>query len=161
MLHKKDISNACRAKLQLDKKAQTLVDEIHFLQRNHEVEVSEMFDRMQDAQVRVRAREFGNPGVPAALWDIRAQRVGHTGSKFPAGRRDFPISVCIINRGSEDQEGGVQAHQEIRSTGGDCRPRTSNWTALKAPGRRWRCNIMTSRIAIKKTVFTTGKIFKK
>lgn len=53
-----------------------------------------MFGQIQDAQVRVRAREFGNPGVTAALWHIREQLEGHT------GRRNFPISVCKIKGGS-------------------------------------------------------------
>uniref|UniRef100_A0A665X2P3 Neurofilament medium polypeptide-like n=1 Tax=Echeneis naucrates TaxID=173247 RepID=A0A665X2P3_ECHNA len=67
MVLKKDISDAYQAKLQLDKKAQSLVDEIDFLKRNHEAEVSEMHDQIQDLLVTVRAHDFGNPGITAAL----------------------------------------------------------------------------------------------
>lgn len=71
---KKDIGDAYRAKLQLDKKAQSLVDEINLLKARHEAEVSEMCAQIQDAQaLHAKAHEFGHPGLTAALRDIRTQ----------------------------------------------------------------------------------------
>ncbi|CAN9499740.1 unnamed protein product [Ophioblennius macclurei] len=71
---KRDIDDAYRAKLKLDKKAQSLVDEMHFLKRNHQADVSEMSEQIQNAEVTVRA--FGSPELTAALRDIRAQLEG-------------------------------------------------------------------------------------
>ncbi|KAF0027556.1 hypothetical protein F2P81_020297 [Scophthalmus maximus] len=74
---RRDIDDACRATLLLDKRAQALVEEIHRLKTNNEAEVSEMLGQTQHLQVTVEARAFGEPGVAAALRDIRAQLEGH------------------------------------------------------------------------------------
>uniref|UniRef100_A0A674BCY0 Neurofilament medium chain n=1 Tax=Salmo trutta TaxID=8032 RepID=A0A674BCY0_SALTR len=79
---KKDANDAYLAKLQLDKKAQSLVDEIHFLKKNHEDETSEMVAQIQESQVTVKAHDFGKPDVTAALRDIRAQLEGYAFAKL-------------------------------------------------------------------------------
>ncbi|KAL7383170.1 hypothetical protein ABVT39_005744 [Epinephelus coioides] len=109
---KKDISDAYQAKLQLDKKAQTLVDEIHFLKRNHEAEVSEMCDHIQDAQVTVRAHEFGNPGVTAALRDIRAQLEGHTVSDVQQMGETFRSQFARLTEAAEIKREALKATQQ-------------------------------------------------
>ncbi|XP_076599886.1 uncharacterized protein LOC143328568 [Chaetodon auriga] len=108
----KDISDAYQAKLQLDKKAQALVDEIHSLKRNHEAEVSEMFDQIQAAQVTVKAHEFGNPGVTAALRDIRAQLEGHTVSDFQQVGETFRCQFARLTEAAEIKREALKATQQ-------------------------------------------------
>ncbi|XP_070834459.1 neurofilament light polypeptide [Chaetodon trifascialis] len=108
----KDISDAYQAKLQLDKKAQALVDEIHLLKRNHEAEVSEMFDQIQAAQVTVKAHEFGNPGVTAALRDIRAQLEGHTVSDFQQVGETFRCQFARLTEAAEMKREALKATQQ-------------------------------------------------
>ncbi|KAM7408624.1 hypothetical protein PAMA_002373 [Pampus argenteus] len=112
MVLKKDISEAYEAKLQLDKKAQSLVDEIHFLKRNHEAEVKEMFDQIQDAQVTVRAHEFGNPGVTAALRDIRAQLEGLAVSDVQQVGETFRSQFAKLTEAAETKREALKATQQ-------------------------------------------------
>lgn len=108
---KKDISEAYQAKLQLDKRAQALVDEIRFLKETHEAEVSEMMDQIQDAQVSVRAHEFGSPGVTAALRDIRAQLEGHTASDVQQVAETFRSQFARLTEAAEAKREALRATQ--------------------------------------------------
>uniref|UniRef100_A0A8C9Z5L8 IF rod domain-containing protein n=1 Tax=Sander lucioperca TaxID=283035 RepID=A0A8C9Z5L8_SANLU len=112
VLLNKDINDAYQAKLQLDKKAQALVDEIHFLKRNHEAEVSEMSDQIQGAQVTVKAHEFGNPSVTAALRDIRAQLEGHTVSDVQQMGETFRSQFARLTEAAESKRAALKATQQ-------------------------------------------------
>ncbi|XP_035519681.1 neurofilament light polypeptide [Morone saxatilis] len=109
---KRDISDAYQAKLRLDKKAQALVDEIHFLKKNHEAEVSEMCEQIQHAQVNAKAHEFGNPGVTAALRDIRAQLEGHTVSEFEQVGATFRSQFARLTEAAESKREALKATQQ-------------------------------------------------
>ncbi|XP_042289866.1 neurofilament light polypeptide [Thunnus maccoyii] len=112
MVLKKDISDAYQAKLQLDKKAQSLVDEIYFLKTNHEAEVKVMFDQIQNAQVTVRAHEFGSPGVTAALRDIRAQLEGHAVSDVQQAGETFRSQFAKLTEEAETKREALKATQQ-------------------------------------------------
>uniref|UniRef100_UPI0037E98FCD neurofilament light polypeptide n=1 Tax=Semicossyphus pulcher TaxID=241346 RepID=UPI0037E98FCD len=112
MLLKKDINDAYQAKLQLDKKAQTLVDEIHFLKKTHEADVSEMLDQIQNAQVSVTAHGFGDPGVTAALRDIRAQLEGHTVSDLQQVGETFKSQFAKLTEAAETKREALKASQQ-------------------------------------------------
>ncbi|KAJ4949256.1 hypothetical protein JOQ06_020772 [Pogonophryne albipinna] len=109
---KKDINDAYQAKLQLDKKAQALVDEIQFLKGNHEAEVSEIMDQIQDAQVTVKAHAFGNSGITAALRDIRAQLEGHAVSDVQQQGDNFQSQFARLTETAESQREALKATQQ-------------------------------------------------
>lgn len=109
---KKDISDAYQAKLQLDKKAQSLVDEIHFLKRNHEAEVTEMSEQIQDLQVTVKMHDFGNPGVTAALRDIRAQLEGHAVTDVQQVGETFRSQFARLTEAAECKREALKATQQ-------------------------------------------------
>ena len=109
---KKDINDAYQAKLQMDKKAQSLVDEIQFLKGNHEAEVSEIMDQIQDAQVTVKAHAFGNSGITAALRDIRAQLEGHTVSDVQQQADTFQSQFARLTEAAESQREAIKATQQ-------------------------------------------------
>lgn len=112
---KKDISDAYRAKLELDKKAQVLVDEIHLLNRNHEAEVSQMCDLIRSAQVTVRARDFGHPGVTAALADVRAQLDFHALADVQKVEKSFQSQFAKLTEAAETQREALKAtNQELQ-----------------------------------------------
>lgn len=112
MVLKGDISDAYLAKLQLDKKAQSLVDEIHFLKIKHEAEVKEMLDQIQDAQVTVRAHEFGSPGITAALRDIRAQLEGHVVHDVQQVGETFQSQFAKLTEAAETKREAIKATQQ-------------------------------------------------
>lgn len=112
VVFKKDISDAYQAKVQLEKKAQALVDEIHFLKTNHEAEVSEMLEQIQNAQVTVRARDFGNPGITAALRDIRVQLQGHAATDVPQVGESFRSQFVRLTEAAETKREALKASQQ-------------------------------------------------
>ncbi|KAM8859806.1 uncharacterized protein AB9W97_019664 [Spinachia spinachia] len=111
VLLKRSINDAYRAKLQLDKKAQALVEEIHFLKENHEDEVSQMFDPIQNAQVTVKELEFGDPGVTAALRDIRAQLEGQSVSGVQQMGESFKSQFARLTETAERKREALKTSQ--------------------------------------------------
>lgn len=115
MVLKKDISDAYQAKLQLDKKAQALVDEIHFLKGSHEAAVSEMFDQIKSSQETVQAHEFGNPGVTAALRNIRTQLVGRAMADVGQVGESFRSQFARLTEAAETKRKELKtARQKIQ-----------------------------------------------
>ncbi|XP_013860512.1 neurofilament medium polypeptide [Austrofundulus limnaeus] len=111
---KKDISDTYRAKLQLDRKAQSLVDEIDLLKARHEVEVSDMCAQIQDAQeLHADAHGFGHPGVTAALRDIRTQLGYRTASdvRQTAGE-SFRAQFAQLTEAAEANRDALKASQQ-------------------------------------------------
>lgn len=108
---RRDASAAYQTKLQLDKKAQSLVDEIHVLKTRHEAEVSEMRDQIQAP--RAEAHDFGHPDITAALRDIRTQLGGHAASDVPraAGER-FRLQLARLTEAAEAKREALRASQQ-------------------------------------------------
>lgn len=107
---KKDANDAYLAKLQLDKKAQSLVDEIHFLKKNHEDEISEMVAQIQEAQVTVKAHDFGKPDITEALRDIRVQLEGH--SNIQQAEEGFRVQFAKLTKAAESNREALKATQQ-------------------------------------------------
>ncbi|KAM3605846.1 uncharacterized protein V6R79_005839 [Siganus canaliculatus] len=110
---KKDINEAYQAKLQLDKKAQVLVDEIHFLKEHHKAEVSQMLDEVHDAQVTIKAREFGIPAITAALREIRTQLEDYAVTEQTG--KTLRTQFAELTKAAEDKREAIKTtQQEIR-----------------------------------------------
>ncbi|XP_077418613.1 low molecular weight neuronal intermediate filament [Vanacampus margaritifer] len=70
--YRKDVDDATLARLELEKKVESLLDEIAFLRKVHEEELQEMQSSLQSTQVSVEM-DMSKPDLAAALKDIRAQ----------------------------------------------------------------------------------------
>ncbi|XP_061763045.1 low molecular weight neuronal intermediate filament [Nerophis ophidion] len=70
--YRKDVDDATLARLELEKKVESLLDEIAFLRKVHEEELQEMQSSLQATQVSVEM-DMSQPDLAAALKDIRAQ----------------------------------------------------------------------------------------
>uniref|UniRef100_A0A8C5WK20 Internexin neuronal intermediate filament protein alpha n=1 Tax=Leptobrachium leishanense TaxID=445787 RepID=A0A8C5WK20_9ANUR len=70
--HKKDVDDATLARLDLEKKVESLLDEISFLRKVHEEEVTELMAMIQASQVSVEM-EMAKPDLTSALKEIRSQ----------------------------------------------------------------------------------------
>ncbi|XP_047208223.1 neurofilament light polypeptide [Girardinichthys multiradiatus] len=112
MVLKKDMSDAYQAKLLLDSKVESLVDEINFLKGNHKAEVSEMFDQIQNAQVKFKAHEFGHSDVTAALRDIRRQLESHTVSDVKQAGESFRAQFARLTEAAEAKREALKASQQ-------------------------------------------------
>ncbi|CAL8332392.1 unnamed protein product [Merluccius merluccius] len=69
---KRDVDDATMVRLDLEKKVESLLDEVSFLRRVHEEEVAELTDMIQAAQVSVEM-EVSKPDLTSALKEIRGQ----------------------------------------------------------------------------------------
>ncbi|KTG36578.1 hypothetical protein cypCar_00012370, partial [Cyprinus carpio] len=70
--YKKDVDNASMARLDLEKKVEALLDEINFIRKVHEEEVTELMNMIQATQVSVEM-EVAKPDLTSALKEIRGQ----------------------------------------------------------------------------------------
>ncbi|XP_061601067.1 neurofilament medium polypeptide-like [Cololabis saira] len=109
---KKEMNDAYRAKLQLDQRAQSLLEEITLLKGNHEAEVSGMLVQIQDAQVKVKAQGCEQPGVTAALRDIRAQLEGHVGADGQQIAESFRSQFARLTQDAEVKREALKATQQ-------------------------------------------------
>ncbi|XP_074485181.1 alpha-internexin-like [Sebastes fasciatus] len=69
---KKDVDDATMVRLDLEKKVESLLDEINFLRKVHDEEVAELTDMINAAQVSVEM-EVSKPDLTSALKEIRGQ----------------------------------------------------------------------------------------
>ncbi|XP_062303829.1 internexin neuronal intermediate filament protein, alpha b [Osmerus eperlanus] len=69
---KKDVDDATMVRLDLEKKVESLLDEINFLRKVHEEEVTELMNMIQASQVSVEM-EVAKPDLTSALKEIRGQ----------------------------------------------------------------------------------------
>ncbi|XP_051982007.1 internexin neuronal intermediate filament protein, alpha b isoform X2 [Xyrauchen texanus] len=70
--YKKDVDDATMVRLDLEKKVESLLDEINFTRKVHEEEVAELMNMIQAAQVSVEM-EVAKPDLSSALKEIRGQ----------------------------------------------------------------------------------------
>uniref|UniRef100_A0A4W4F1T5 IF rod domain-containing protein n=1 Tax=Electrophorus electricus TaxID=8005 RepID=A0A4W4F1T5_ELEEL len=70
--YRKDVDDATLARLELEKKVESLLDEIGFLRKVHEEELQELQASLQATQVSVEM-DVSKPDLAVALKDIRAQ----------------------------------------------------------------------------------------
>uniref|UniRef100_M3ZQT7 Neuronal intermediate filament family member 1 n=1 Tax=Xiphophorus maculatus TaxID=8083 RepID=M3ZQT7_XIPMA len=76
--YQKDVDDATLARLELEKKVESLLDEIAFLRKVHEEELQELQASLQATQVHLQMKnklqmDMSKPDLAAALKDIRAQ----------------------------------------------------------------------------------------
>ncbi|KAF0026239.1 hypothetical protein F2P81_020976 [Scophthalmus maximus] len=67
-----DVDNATLARLDLERRIESLQEEIGFLKKIHEEEIRELQSQMQDTQVQVQM-DMSKPDLTSALRDIRVQ----------------------------------------------------------------------------------------
>ncbi|XP_048843654.1 alpha-internexin-like [Brienomyrus brachyistius] len=70
--YKKDVDDATIVRLDLEKKVESLLDEICFLRKVHDEEVAELTNMIQASQVNVEM-EVAKPDLTSALKEIRGQ----------------------------------------------------------------------------------------
>uniref|UniRef100_A0A3B3T9Q6 Neuronal intermediate filament family member 1 n=1 Tax=Paramormyrops kingsleyae TaxID=1676925 RepID=A0A3B3T9Q6_9TELE len=70
--YRKDVDDATLSRLELEKKVESLLDEIAFLRKVHEEELQELQASLQASQVSVEM-DVSKPDLAVALRDIRAQ----------------------------------------------------------------------------------------
>ncbi|XP_033886226.3 neurofilament medium polypeptide-like [Acipenser ruthenus] len=112
MTLKKDINDAHLSKVELDKKAHSLMEEILFLKKTHQEEVSEIMAQIHDAQVTVDLKDFGKPDITAALREIRSQLEDHTNTNMQQAEECFRARVAKLTKAAEENNEALQVRRE-------------------------------------------------
>uniref|UniRef100_UPI00398E8D07 neurofilament light polypeptide-like n=1 Tax=Pristiophorus japonicus TaxID=55135 RepID=UPI00398E8D07 len=112
--YKKHSDNANLIKLELERKAQSLMEEIVFLKNSHEEEVADLFAQIQASQVSVEMKDFTKPDLTGALREIRAQMEGYTNGNMQHAEEWFTSRIAKINNAAEVNREALQStRQEI------------------------------------------------
>ncbi|XP_051524219.1 neurofilament medium polypeptide-like [Myxocyprinus asiaticus] len=107
---KKDKDDSVLMKLELERKVQSLVDEMNFLRQNHEEEVSELLAQLQAAQVPVvEMRELQKTDITAALREIRAQLDGLSSKNLQQAEEVFKCRYAMLSDAAEQNKDAMKS----------------------------------------------------
>ncbi|XP_028324987.1 desmin b [Gouania willdenowi] len=107
-----DVDAATLARLDLERRIETLQEEIAFLKKIHEEEIRELQTQMQETQVQVQM-DMSKPDLTAALRDIRAQYEGIAAKNISEAEDWYKSKVSDLNQSvSKNNEALKQARQE-------------------------------------------------
>ncbi|XP_056156879.1 LOW QUALITY PROTEIN: desmin-like [Lampris incognitus] len=107
-----DVDAATLARLDLERRIETLQEEITFLKKIHEEEIRELQAQMQESQVQIQM-DLTKPDLTAALRDIRTQYEGIAAKNIAEAEDWYKSKVSDLNQAvSKNNEALKQARQE-------------------------------------------------
>uniref|UniRef100_A0A672IQF7 Desmin-like n=1 Tax=Salarias fasciatus TaxID=181472 RepID=A0A672IQF7_SALFA len=107
-----DVDAATLARLDLERRIETLQEEIAFLKKIHEEEIRELQAQMQETQVQIQM-DMSKPDLTAALRDIRAQYEGIAAKNIAEAEDWYKSKVSDLNQAvNKNNEALKQARQE-------------------------------------------------
>ncbi|XP_058479037.1 desmin-like [Solea solea] len=92
-----DVDNATLARLDLERRIESLQEEIAFLKKIHEEEIRELQSQMQDTQVQIQM-DMSKPDLTAALRDIRVQYEGIAAKNIAEAEDWYKSKVTDLNQ---------------------------------------------------------------
>ncbi|KAI1885001.1 hypothetical protein AGOR_G00215690 [Albula goreensis] len=107
-----DVDAATLARLDLERRIETLQEEIAFLKKIHEEEIRELQAQMQESQVQVQM-DMSKPDLTAALRDIRIQYEGIAAKNIAEAEEWYKSKVSDLNQAvNKNNDALRQAKQE-------------------------------------------------
>ncbi|KAL0978262.1 hypothetical protein UPYG_G00168140 [Umbra pygmaea] len=73
LVFRKDVDDATLSRLELERKIESLMDEIEFLKKLHDEEIQDVQVSVQTQQLKMEVEQTARPDLSSALRDIRAQ----------------------------------------------------------------------------------------
>ncbi|KAM6945744.1 desmin b [Aplochiton taeniatus] len=92
-----DVDAATLARLDLERRIETLQEEIAFLKKIHEEEIRELQSQMQETQVQIQM-DMSKPDLTAALRDIRTQYEGIAAKNIADAEDWYKSKVTDLNQ---------------------------------------------------------------
>ncbi|KAM7407607.1 hypothetical protein PAMA_003365 [Pampus argenteus] len=107
-----DVDNATLARLDLERRIESLQEEIAFLKKIHEEEIRELQSQMQDTQVQIQM-DMSKPDLTAALRDIRIQYEAIAAKNIAEAEDWYKSKVSDLNQAvSKNNDALRQSKQE-------------------------------------------------
>ncbi|XP_019738040.1 desmin a [Hippocampus comes] len=107
-----DVDNATLARLDLERRIESLQEEIAFLKKIHEEEIRELQSQMQDTQVQIQM-DMSKPDLTAALRDIRMQYEAIAAKNISEAEDWYKSKVSDLNQAvSKNNDALRSAKQE-------------------------------------------------
>eukprot|EP00064_Thunnus_orientalis_P006385 superscaffoldBa00000662_g6402 len=108
---KKDVDDATMVRLDLEKKVESLLDEINFLRKVHEEEVVELTDMIQAAQVSVEM-EVAKPDLTSALKEIRGQYESMASKNLQSAEEWYKSKFADLSEQATRSNDAIRASRE-------------------------------------------------
>ncbi|XP_035516905.1 internexin neuronal intermediate filament protein, alpha b [Morone saxatilis] len=108
---KKDVDDATMVRLDLEKKVESLLDEISFLRKVHEEEVAELMDMIQAAQVSVEM-EVSKPDLTSALKEIRGQYESMASKNLQSAEEWYKTKFADLSEQANRSNEAIRASRE-------------------------------------------------
>ncbi|MBN3311805.1 NFH protein, partial [Atractosteus spatula] len=141
----KYIEESGLARLELDKKLQSLQEEAAFLKKNHEEEVGDLLSQIQGSQVTLEVRDALKADVTSALREIRSQLDGHTSKSAQQAEEWFKVRMEKLSEAARFNNDAIRSAQdEIAEYRRQLQSRTTELETLKGTKEsleRQRCEI--------------------
>lgn len=109
---KKDANDSELAKSELEKKVQSLQDEIAFIRNNHEEEVSELLAQVHASQVSVERREPQRADITEALREIRSELEGHSKQNMQQVESWFMSRYSKLTEAAETNKDAIKSARD-------------------------------------------------
>uniref|UniRef100_A0A673BAU9 Desmin n=1 Tax=Sphaeramia orbicularis TaxID=375764 RepID=A0A673BAU9_9TELE len=107
-----DVDNATLARLDLERRIESLQEEIAFLKKIHEEEIRELQSQMQDTQIQIQM-DMSKPDLTAALRDIRMQYEAIAAKNIAEAEDWYKSKVSDLNQAvNKNNDALRQAKQE-------------------------------------------------
>ncbi|XP_056147670.1 internexin neuronal intermediate filament protein, alpha a [Lampris incognitus] len=110
-LFKKDVDDATVARLELERKVESLLDEISFLNKVHEEEMSELGGMVQASQVSVEV-ELSKPDLTSALKEIRNQYESIASKNLQSAEEWYKTKFASLNEQASRNNEAMRASRE-------------------------------------------------
>lgn len=108
---KKDVDDATMVRLDLEKKVESLLDEINFLRKVHEEEVAELMNMIQVSQVSVEM-EMAKPDLTSALKEIRGQYESMASKNLQSAEEWYKSKFADLNEAATRSNEAMRTSRE-------------------------------------------------
>uniref|UniRef100_A0A3B4G1N2 Neurofilament medium n=1 Tax=Pundamilia nyererei TaxID=303518 RepID=A0A3B4G1N2_9CICH len=109
---KKDMSDSELVKSELEKKVQSLQDEIAFIRNNHEEEVSDLIAQIQASQVTVERKDLQKADITEALREIRSELEGHSNQNLQQVENWFMCRYVKLTEAAEQNKDAIKSARD-------------------------------------------------
>ncbi|XP_034752390.1 neurofilament, medium polypeptide a isoform X2 [Etheostoma cragini] len=109
---RKETGDSKLVKSELDKKVQSLQDEIAYIRNNHEEEVSELIAQIQESQVTIKRQDLQKTDITEALREIRSELEGHSNQNLHQVENWFMCRYAKLTEAAEQNKDAIKSARD-------------------------------------------------